>query len=164
MAEQNPDSDYIGIEIHRGSMVKMLRKLDTQQFQSLNNIKILKMDAMIALNRVIPRNSIRSIHVYFPDPFPDQIDRNRRLFRPQFITTLRNCLELDHGSCYIATDDQTYANHIQSVFTQYPGNHFTLTKLNHRPTWRPISRYEHRALTQPNPVSVSEFILKRSTL
>ena len=63
-AQKNPDTLFIGIEIHTPSAQQLLRQIE---LQSLDNIWVLNYDARLFLE-MLPSNSCHQIFVHFPVP------------------------------------------------------------------------------------------------
>jgi tRNA (guanine-N7-)-methyltransferase len=57
-AEQNPDKNYIGIEVHRPGIGSLLLNIEKQ---NIKNLKIFNKDAVEVLNQNIPEYSLDAI-------------------------------------------------------------------------------------------------------
>lgn len=143
LASRHPENDYLGIEVHRPGVGHLLTQLQTRK---LHNVRILCADAVTVLE-YLPAGSLDGIHVYFPDPWPKKRHHKRRLLQPAFLGTLASRLAR-HGHLFLATDWQDYADHILECL-HGPTGLVNLAGEGHyapRPAWRPLSRYERRAL------------------
>ncbi|MGD8570367.1 MAG: tRNA (guanosine(46)-N7)-methyltransferase TrmB [Gammaproteobacteria bacterium] len=116
MAQQNPATNFIGIEVHRpgvGSLLATLRDED------IHNVRVFCHDAVEVLEQVIPDHSLDGIHIFFPDPWPKKRHHKRRLIQSTFVKILAT--KLKPGSrLHIATDWENYAQWIEEVMTQNP--------------------------------------------
>ncbi|WP_428770252.1 tRNA (guanosine(46)-N7)-methyltransferase TrmB [Treponema sp. HNW] len=105
IAEQNPDTNYIGIEVHRPGVGRLLGEIAKK---NLSNLFIIEYDAVEVLETMIPDNSVQGFHVFFPDPWPKKKHHKRRLIKRPFTDTL--CAKLACGGfIHMATDWEPYA-------------------------------------------------------
>ena len=111
LAAQQPQNNYLGIEVHRPGVGHLLRRLHGE---SLANVRVLCVDAKEVLARNIPDASLAAVYLLFPDPWPKQRHHKRRLVQPEFIELVRRKLKLG-GVLHLATDWQDYAEHMQAV-------------------------------------------------
>ena len=112
-AVENPDFDYLGIEVHDpgiGHCLIAARKA------GVTNLKLIAHDAIDVLETQIPSGTLRRINLYFPDPWPKKRHHKRRLVQPSFLALCAGRLE-SNGTLHIATDWANYAEHIDDVFT-----------------------------------------------
>ena len=66
-ATQHREKNFLGVE----RLLGRIRKLDRQAIRlGLNNLKILRIEASYCVQYLLPPNSIRACHIYFPDPWP----------------------------------------------------------------------------------------------
>ena len=143
LAGQHPENDYLGIEVHRPGVGHLLTQL---QARKLHNVRILRADA-VAVLEYLPAASLDGIHIYFPDPWPKKRHHKRRLLQTAFLGTLASRLACQ-GRLFLATDWQDYADHILECLQGQAGlvNLAGEGRYSPRPLWRPLSRYERRAL------------------
>ncbi len=143
MAVDNPDNDYLGIEVHRPGVGSMLIRADEQQ---LHNLKVINHDAVAVLKQAIPDNSLNGIFLFFPDPWPKKKHHKRRIVQPTFIEQVYRCLK-PGGIFHMATDWKDYADYMLNVMATVPGfcntagaKHFAARGQ------RPETKYERRGL------------------
>ncbi len=111
MAEANPDTGYIGMEVHPPGVGKLLWEI---RRRGLRNLVILEEDAAVALESRIPDSSLDGIHIFFPDPWPKKRHHKRRLISPGFAATA--AAKLRAGAyILVVTDWEDYAETILSV-------------------------------------------------
>ena len=124
MAQQHPDWNFLGIEVHRPGIGHALLSLENQQQtnSSVDNVRLLCADAMDVLQQYIPCNSVTGITIFFPDPWPKKRHHKRRLIRPTTLALIQQVLQ-PQGFLYIATDWQDYATHIAVVIDTFPSLH-----------------------------------------
>jgi tRNA (guanine-N7-)-methyltransferase len=112
IAPQRPTVNFLGIESSRKYYRKGSRKL---QRSGLSNIKLVWGEAAHFLKRYTPDESIRTVYINFPDPWPKRRHAKRRLLKPEFVMILARKLEAG-GRVEIATDVAEYSVQIQDVF------------------------------------------------
>jgi tRNA (guanine-N7-)-methyltransferase len=91
------------------------------------------------------------VRIFFPDPWPKKKHHKRRLVQPEFISLLASRL-VPGGMLHLATDWENYADQMMAVCSAEP-------KLDNphaaepggwapRPEWRPITKFEQRAVEE----------------
>lgn len=142
LAERHPERDYIGIEVHRPGVGKVLAELDTRQ---LTNVRLSNADATDVLTKQIADESFDEIMLFFPDPWPKNRHHKRRLVQPKFVELIRQKLKIG-GRFHMATDWEDYARHALAVFASSPGfaNAAEGPGYAARPTFRPLTKFERR--------------------
>lgn len=141
MAAANPDRDFIGIEVHRPGVGKLLNYIESL---GLKNLRIYCHDAVEILRDCIADGSVNTVQIFFPDPWHKKKHHKRRLVQPAFISSLTHKLE-PGGRIHLATDWQNYAQHMMDVMSQAEhltnlaghGNYST-------DTGRPETKFERR--------------------
>ena len=115
-AAKNPQTQYIGIE----RMLSRVRKIDKKAVRSgLENLRVLRLEAFYAFYYLLPRHRVRTVYVFFPDPWPKRHHHNRRLFSPLFLDALWARLEIG-GSVQVATDHLDYFEEIRKRLASDP--------------------------------------------
>jgi tRNA (guanine-N7-)-methyltransferase len=105
MAKENPDQDFIGIEVHRPGVGSLMASIEEE---SIKNIRIYSADVREVFEHGIPENSVSKILILFPDPWPKNRHHKRRLVQSTFLEQLSKKL-LAGGIVHMATDWQEYA-------------------------------------------------------
>ena len=105
LAQAHPERDFLGIEVHRPGVGRLLRALESQQ---LTNVRLICHDAVEVLERQIAPQWLQEILIFFPDPWPKKRHHKRRLLQPAFAQQLAERL-VPGGVLRIATDWQPYA-------------------------------------------------------
>jgi len=111
MAAQYQECDFIGVEVHRPGVGKLL---DNAAKGNINNLRVYMDDALNVLNDCIPDNSLSAVLIFFPDPWHKKRHHKRRLIQGDFVNLLLSKLMVG-GYLHIATDWEEYAEHIQGV-------------------------------------------------
>jgi len=141
MAEEHPDRDYLGIEVHRPGVGSLLVSTHEKQ---LTNLKVINEDAVEVLKRAIPENSLDGVYLFFPDPWHKKKHHKRRILQPAFVEQIYRCLKRE-GFFHMATDWEDYARHMMDIMSAATG--FTNTageKLYVSRNDRPETKYERR--------------------
>ena len=142
LAEANPHNDYLGIEVHRSGVGRLL--LHTADAK-LTNVRIMCHDAVEVLKASIDDQSFDEILIFFPDPWHKKRHHKRRLIDPAFVDLLadkmRGCAVLR-----LATDWQNYAEQMLSVLSKNPRLESLSSDAAYveRPAFRPATRFERR--------------------
>ena len=143
-AGENPDLDFVGIEVHEPGVGHCLLQANDAE---ISNLRLIKHDAIEVLERHIPPLSLQRINIYFPDPWPKKRHHKRRLLQPSFLALLHDRLAVG-GTLYVATDWANYAEHIDEVFADSPL--FTCDERREhdgeQPLDRPSTKFEKRGL------------------
>lgn len=110
-ALQHPDLNFIGVEVHKPGIGRLLMKAGELR---LNNIRIFHGDAVGFLSECIPPSSVHRINLYFPDPWPKKRHHKRRILTPEFVSSICSALE-NGGYFHCATDWANYAVSMQET-------------------------------------------------
>jgi len=150
MAMHHPEKDFLGIEIHRpgvGQLLMQAEKLD------LTNLRLLCMDAVLALEHHLPDAALDQVQIFFPDPWPKKRHHKRRLIQPAFANLLARKLK-PGGILHLATDWEDYAIQMLAVLKATAGFYNTVASggFSTSPTERPLTKFEHRAQHLGHPV------------
>ena len=142
MADQNPQDRYLGIEVHRPGVGKLLSEVDKR---GIKNLKVFAEDAVQVLEEAIPEESIDLLQIFFPDPWHKKRHHKRRLIQPDFVELLVSRLSAA-GHLHLATDWQPYAEHMMDVLSANALLLNTAGQNNYivRPESRPETKFERR--------------------
>ena len=141
-AAQDPDRDYIGIEVHAPGVGRLLNALDADD---ASHVRLYHHDAVEVLRKEIADASLDEVRIYFPDPWHKKRHNKRRLIQPEFATLLVSKLRVG-GRLHAATDWQDYAEQMWEVLDATPGLTNRAGPRGHvpRPDWRPQTHFETR--------------------
>jgi tRNA (guanine-N7-)-methyltransferase len=142
LAESNPHIDYLGIEVHRSGVGRLL--LRAQQC-ALKNLRVICSDAVDVLRDYIADASFDEVLVFFPDPWHKKRHHKRRLIEASFVALTAAKLRAG-GTLRLATDWQAYAEQMLSVCNANPALQSLSGDLTYvpRPQFRPPTRFERR--------------------
>lgn len=141
MAMENTDANFIGIDVHRPGVGKLLHGIVESK---LTNVKIVCHDAKEVLQHCFESDSIDRLLVFFPDPWPKQRHHKRRLIQPDFIDCVSQKLR-PGGEIHLATDWQAYAEHMMEVLESNKGLSNAWGANSYWSTAdRPVTKFERR--------------------
>jgi tRNA (guanine-N7-)-methyltransferase len=140
LAETRPHEAVIGIDVHTPGVAAVLEAVESR---GLQNVRVVHGDVIEFIAR-IPSQSLDGIRVFFPDPWPKQRQRTRRLIRTDIVCQLVPILRVG-GVLHLATDDPGYATQMQLVCEATQG---LVGGVVERPAWRPVTRFEQRAIDE----------------
>ncbi|WP_304224462.1 tRNA (guanosine(46)-N7)-methyltransferase TrmB [Gracilinema caldarium] len=148
IAEQNPSINYIGIEVHRPGVGKLLWEIEKR---GLKNIRIIEHDAVEVLNDMFPLESVDAFHVFFPDPWPKKRHHKRRLIKRPFTDLLVSRMK-QGAYFYMATDWADYGTWAMEELSATPGLENPYDGFAPRQTWRPETKFEKKGLEKEHRV------------
>ncbi len=142
LAQANPDTDYLGVEVHRPGVGRLL--LQAEQAQ-LGNVRVICHDAVEVLGGGVPDASFDEILVFFPDPWHKKRHHKRRLIDDAFAALLAAKLR-PRGTLRLATDWQAYAEQMLAVCNANTALDSCSADRTYveRPGFRPATRFERR--------------------
>jgi tRNA (guanine-N7-)-methyltransferase len=140
-AKDNPDNNYLGIEVHRPGVGRLLHRA---READIGNLRVVNHDAVEVLQQQIPDNSLDCIQLFFPDPWHKKRHHKRRIVNPAFIRLVHQKLK-PGGTFHLATDWEDYAQYMLTGMEQAQGfvNTAGMGKYA-KDTERPATKFEHR--------------------
>lgn len=141
-AVAEPQQDFIGVEVHRPGVGRLLREAE---IADLGNLRIATADAVEVLRDWLLPATLDELVLYFPDPWPKKRHHKRRLVQPEFAALAARVLKPD-GVWRLATDWANYAEHMREVLDVTPDfeNLAGVDGYVERPDSRPPTRFERR--------------------
>jgi tRNA (guanine-N7-)-methyltransferase len=142
LAAAYPQRDFLGIEVHRAGVGRLMLAL---QAQGLGNVRIICHDAVEVLERQIPPQAVAEILILFPDPWPKKRHHKRRLVQEAFVKLATQRLG-SAGVLRVATDWQPYALQMLETLSGAPAleNLAADGGFVPRPAEREPTRFERR--------------------
>jgi tRNA (guanine-N7-)-methyltransferase len=142
MALQEPEVNFIGIEVHEPGVGQLLMALEEHEIE---NVRVVCEDAVPFIQNRIPEQSLAGVRIYFADPWPKKRHHKRRLIQPGFVELLARRIA-SGGILHLATDWQPYADHMLEVMQASPDfiNLSPTDDYCETPDWRPYTKYEKR--------------------
>ncbi|MDP8266647.1 MAG: tRNA (guanosine(46)-N7)-methyltransferase TrmB [Candidatus Aceula meridiana] len=103
-SKENPRHNFIGIEIEN-LLIKKASKRITRA--NAKNVRLLKLDVNIALERLFAQRCLDSVYTLFPFPWPKKRHYHHRLFNKTFLKLVNSRLKTK-GAVRIVTDFKPY--------------------------------------------------------
>ena len=141
LAKHNPKWNIVGVEVHRPAIGTVLRQLHEQQ---ITNVRIIRGDALLVLCDHLKEPIFHRVCVLFPDPWPQEKDKGRRLVNPLLIQRLSH-LGVAGCALQVVTDVADYAEHTDQVMQGFP-----TWKANHKAFFarKEVTKYEQKAIRE----------------
>ena len=143
MAENAPDKNFIGIEVHRPGVGRLLHLINEK---GLKNIRVMDDDAVEIIKHRIPALSLDCVQLFFPDPWHKKRHNKRRIVQTEFVSLIADRLKQD-GIFHLATDWEEYAHHMAEVMeasSQFKS--VSDSPFSPKPDSRPTTKFETRGL------------------
>ena len=111
MAETYPDVNFLGIEKQGARVEKCLGKI---RRRGLSNALAVQGEGAGALARWLPEQSVSTVHVSFPDPWPKRRHASRRLVTRDFLEGISRVL-CKGGVLRLMTDNLAYFSEMKHL-------------------------------------------------
>lgn len=149
--EHDPARDYLGIEVHRPGVGRLMNALAAHQAR---NVRLWNHDAVEVLHNEIPDAALDEVRIWFPDPWPKKRHHKRRLIQPAFVALLATRVK-PGGLLHLATDWPEYALHMREVLASQSGWQLREGESgeSRRPAWRIETHFERRGIKLGHPVT-----------
>lgn len=153
LAAAAPEVDHVAVEVFEPGLAQLLLRIEDA---GLRNLLLLRGDAVALLDSCIPVDSLDGIRIFFPDPWQKRRHRKRRLVQPEFVALAASRLR-PGAMLHMATDWADYAVQMREVadaersLRRAPG--VGPDGFLPRPEWRPVSKFEQRAVAEQRAVS-----------
>lgn len=146
MAAAEPDRRHVAVEVYEPGLAHLLIRL---RELGLENLRLLRGDAVDLLERAVPERSLEGIRIFFPDPWPKRRHHKRRLVQPDFVALAASRLR-PGGWLHLATDWQHYADQMLAVCSACPALRPdpAMDPWLPRPDSRPLTKFEQRAVRE----------------
>ena len=143
-AQNEPEKDFIGIEVHRPGVGRLLNALAEA---NIDNGRLYHADAVEILTHEIAPTSLAQVRIYFPDPWHKKRHNKRRLIQPEFVAMLAKYVA-PGGLLHLATDWAEYAEHMLAVLEAAPDwrNRGGAGQYAEQPAWRITTHFQKRGL------------------
>ena len=142
MAQALPGRNFLGIEVHRPGVGHLLIAIEQR---ALENVRVIRHDAVEVLQRMIPDAAIDRLQLFFPDPWHKKRHHKRRLLNPAFVREAARVIR-PGGTFHAATDWEHYADQMLEVLQAQPAfvNASGTGNFAERPDHRPLTKFEQR--------------------
>ena len=143
MAQADPGAQFIGIEVHRPGVGRLLSRVLAEKIQ---NVRVYAEDAVDVFAQSLTLESLDAIHIFFPDPWHKKRHHKRRLIQPDWVREITQRLKAG-GYLHLATDWEPYAEHMFDVLDDVPSLKNASGAPRSavpRPDYRPLTKFEAR--------------------
>lgn len=149
IAEDNPDKNYLGIEVFKAGVGKLLGEIEEKK---LNNLRIIEHDAIEVLENMINDESVDGFHIFFPDPWQKKRNHKRRLVRRPRTDLLSKKLKKG-GYIYMVTDWENYAEDAFEQLSETPNLKSKYEKFAPSQSWRPTTKFEKKGIKKEHVIN-----------
>ena len=156
IAKERSEYNYLCLEVHLQGFVKLLRDVANL---NLDNIRLMRFNAVDVLSHMIPDNSIEGFHIFFPDPWPKKKHHKRRLIQSDFVSLLSRKLKKG-GYIYLATDWEEYAEWMKEVLSNEESLENPYNGYATPISWRPETKFERKGLEKDYKINELWFVKK----
>jgi tRNA (guanine-N7-)-methyltransferase len=151
LAAAAPEVNHLAVEVYRPGLAQLLMRADAL---GLANLRLVRGDAVRLLRSHLAPASLAGIRVFFPDPWPKARHHKRRLVEPEFVALAASRLAAG-GVLHLATDWEHYAEQMLAACSAEPmlrNESRGPDGWSARPPWRPVTKFEQRALAEGRTV------------
>lgn len=143
MAQNEPDKNFIGIEVHPPGVSNLLKLIE---INNISNLRIYNTDVIEVLTQCIGPKKIDRVQIYFPDPWPKKRHHKRRLIQPGFLELLKPRMK-SSALLHVATDWEDYAEQTLELLNETVGLTNSVSDgFVPRPDYRPLTKFEKRGI------------------
>jgi tRNA (guanine-N7-)-methyltransferase len=143
---QEPGVNFLGIEWAREFW---LYAADRVRRRAVSNIRLLNDDAVEFLHWRCAGCVVRTIHLYFSDPWPKKRHHRRRVVQDRFLADAHRVLQ-PAGELRIVTDHEEYWEWMQEHFARWTGREGAADS--------EPARYELLPFNPPTPADSGELV------
>lgn len=116
LAREFPDRLILASDVMSGR----LRRIEAKVLHDkIGNLRMLRAESGAMAQFQLPTHSIDRIHILFPDPWPKDKGKARRLVCTSFLCSLKRVLK-PGGILHLATDYRPYFNDWQRILATLP--------------------------------------------
>lgn len=148
-AAAHPEIGFLGAEVFENGIARLLTEVEHRK---LDNLRLFIDDARLLL-AALPVASLDRVFILFPDPWPKERHKKRRLVSRATLDALAGVMA-DGGELRLATDDPDYAQEMLARTREHP-DFACLAQGSQdwpeRPADWPMTRYEQKARAAGRP-------------
>lgn len=155
VAKNNPNWNYLGIEIKYFRYKKALKLVLNQ---NIRNIKLIHFDADLAVEQVFAANIFDRVYINFPDPWPKDRHKKHRIINNNFLDNLYNIMK-EQGILEFTSDHLDYVTHTIEHFDSHNkfSNTFGEQGYSHLIENRPQTKFEKEFLDKKRQIYYLSF-------
>jgi tRNA (guanine-N7-)-methyltransferase len=136
IAKAHPEADFVAVEVHGPGVGSLLNAIEREK---LDNVRVIRHDAVEVLEQMVGDASLAAIHLFFPDPWPKKRHHKRRLVQAALAALMARKLA-PGGRLHAATDWPDYAEQMHAVLSAEP----LLEPCDAGFAARPVTKFESR--------------------
>ena len=144
IAQRFPERKFLGIE----RLTKRVEKV-RGKVEKIENVRVLRADTLFAIRYLLPKNSVETFYLLFPDPWPKRRHQFRRIFTRDFLDAMAAALE-ENGILRVATDQLDYFHQIELL--SHAHLQFQAVPLSPDDTVLPVTKFERKFRDQGAPI------------
>ena len=156
IARERKDYNYLCLEVYLQGFVRLLKAVGEEK---MDNIKLMRFNAVDVLEHMIPDSSIDGFHIFFPDPWPKKKHHKRRLIQKDFVNLLSRKLKKG-GYIYLVTDWEEYAEWMLDILSQESLIENAYDSYAEPRSWRPRTKFEQKGLDKAYKINELWFVKK----
>lgn len=137
-AKSHPELNWLAVEIRFMRSRKIWSKIKNLE---LKNLVVLCGEGMHAARKYLPSNSVQSVYVNFPDPWPKRRHAKNRIIQPDFVKEVER-ITVSGGDLTLVTDDVDYSTQmIDTVLnnpayrSSYPEPYYVTNSTDYGASW-----------------------------
>ncbi len=156
-AKRFPNQNFIAIDIFNQGCSKTCSRIETS---GLKNIRMMRIEARYLLHHYLGKDSLETLYINCPDPWPKKRHRKRRLLNEDFLNLALYCLQ-PGGVLNFTTDFVDYGEatgELLAADTRFSNLH--ATPYTHELGDYPISKYMRRFLELGQPIYFCRYAKK----
>jgi len=157
IAEALPETLFLGMEVHAPGVGKLLSEIENR---GIENLRVCRHDATEVVEAMMEPGTVDGFHIFFPDPWPKKRHHKRRIMNADFIHLMAGRLKKG-GYLYYVTDWEEYAGATLEALQAEPLLENVHELWGRRKPWRPITKFEQRALLDGRPIRELEFVRRQ---
>ncbi|MFC5056774.1 tRNA (guanosine(46)-N7)-methyltransferase TrmB [Saccharothrix xinjiangensis] len=139
-----PELNYVAVEVYKPGLAQLMLRAEAL---GVENLRVLRGDAVDLLTDHVEPGSLAGVRIFFPDPWPKKKHHKRRLVQPDFVRLVATRLA-PGGTLHLATDWEQYAEQMLEVCSAEPLLRNRFDGWAPRPEWRPVTKFEQRAVEE----------------
>src|SRR5262249_53916329 len=108
----NPNINWVAVEIKLNRARKIWSKIKNLKLQ---NLIVINGEGRQATENYFPKNSVETIYINFPDPWPKRHHAKNRIINPEFVKVMDQVLK-SFGEIIVVTDDAGFSDWTLKMF------------------------------------------------